>query len=42
LKLEYNLINKEDYYDIREKIEKSKEYIKRIDHVLSLMSKHLN
>ncbi|WP_342043112.1 TIGR04190 family B12-binding domain/radical SAM domain protein [Bacillus sp. OTU2372] len=35
-KLEYNLINKEDYYDIREKIEKSKEYIKKIDHVLSL------
>ena len=30
------MINKEDYYDIREKIEKSKEYIKRIDHVLSL------
>ncbi|PGV49541.1 TIGR04190 family B12-binding domain/radical SAM domain protein [Bacillus sp. AFS037270] len=35
-KLEYNLINKEDYYDIREKIEKSKEYIKKIDHALSL------
>jgi B12-binding domain/radical SAM domain protein len=35
-KLEYDLINKEDYFDIKEKIEKSKEYIKMIDHVLSL------
>jgi len=35
-KLEYQLISKEDYFDIKEKIEKSKEYIKMIDHVLSL------
>ncbi|MCM3726776.1 TIGR04190 family B12-binding domain/radical SAM domain protein [Neobacillus cucumis] len=35
-KLEYDLINKEDYYGLREKIEKSKEYIKKIDYVLSL------
>ncbi|MEH7415960.1 TIGR04190 family B12-binding domain/radical SAM domain protein [Neobacillus drentensis] len=35
-KLEYHLINKEDYFDIKEKIERSREYIKKIDHVLSL------
>ncbi|PLS03854.1 TIGR04190 family B12-binding domain/radical SAM domain protein [Neobacillus cucumis] len=37
-KLEYDLISKGDYFDIKEKIEKSREYIKKIDHVLSLPS----
>ncbi|MBM7653923.1 TIGR04190 family B12-binding domain/radical SAM domain protein [Neobacillus cucumis] len=35
-KLEYDLISQEDYFEIKVKIEKSKEYIGKIDHFLSL------
>ncbi|MED4227961.1 TIGR04190 family B12-binding domain/radical SAM domain protein [Neobacillus cucumis] len=35
-KLEYDLISQEDYFEIKVKIEKSKQYIGKIDHVLSL------